>query len=380
MRFPRVLIAVLIPTLFAAPMAGARGDVTLATLGHIHDVAVGPANATYVAGHDGIYAVRGNEALRIAEGHFSTLVWDGDQLLASGPEGRLTSINPATGREAQPNRPTGSAFTLLAAGPGHVLYGVSDGIYVRKSMTSGWERLGDLPAQAIDLAVSARNSRRLFLATGKGLFVSEDGGGNWHSAMPNHGMSTAVTTQGGQVYAFERGVGLLRAEEGELRWTMISNSFGPELPIHFAVADDGHMFAVTNYGKIFTSQDAGRDWRRLDRPKNRPSAATTRGRAIYQANCQTCHGVNGVGEAPQFMRASSQALAPALDETMHAWHHTDANLLEVIENGTGGRMPAWAGTLQDDDVRDVIAYLKSLWGEHELECQGPAHMRPECRR
>lgn len=104
-------------------------------------------------------------------------------------------------------------------------------------------------------------------------------------------------------------------------------------------------------------------------------ASAARGAKLYQKYCMECHGERGAGEgvAPW---ARSYNAAPALDDSMHAWHHTDEQLLQMILKGTraGSRMPAWEGTLTATQARDLVAYIKSLWGEWALSCQGPRHM------
>lgn len=110
-----------------------------------------------------------------------------------------------------------------------------------------------------------------------------------------------------------------------------------------------------------------------------------RGQAIYEKYCINCHGKNGVGENPSNPKALDEQgnyLAPPLDGSAHAWHHTDDDLAEFIANGSpqNKRMKAWKETLTTAEIRDVIEYIKSLWGPQERKCQGPRHMEPGCFR
>ncbi|NOZ09600.1 MAG: cytochrome c [Gammaproteobacteria bacterium] len=110
---------------------------------------------------------------------------------------------------------------------------------------------------------------------------------------------------------------------------------------------------------------------------NKPpeAKAAARGAKSYEKYCLKCHGERGVGEsvAPW---AKNYSPAPALDHSMHSWHHTDEALLKTILKGTGpkGRMPGWEKTLTTEQAQDLVAYIKSLWGAWELSCQGPRHM------
>lgn len=106
--------------------------------------------------------------------------------------------------------------------------------------------------------------------------------------------------------------------------------------------------------------------------------AALRGAKLYTTLCQSCHGERGVGERvyPWNVGKPGYFPAPALDDSQHAWHHSDEDLLKFIREGSPRTplMPAWKKTLSDGTIRDIIAYMKSLWGPRALECQGPRHM------
>ncbi len=102
------------------------------------------------------------------------------------------------------------------------------------------------------------------------------------------------------------------------------------------------------------------------------------GKKLYAMYCQSCHGVRGIGEpaVPSSLRNPSYFNAPALDGSQHAWHHTDEDLIKFILEGSPRtkRMAAWNKALSKEDARDLVDYMKSLWGPRALECQGPKHM------
>lgn len=107
-------------------------------------------------------------------------------------------------------------------------------------------------------------------------------------------------------------------------------------------------------------------------------AQVERGRAIYQANCASCHGVSAEG-APNWTTPGPDGLplAPPHDDTGHTWHHSDRVLYEAIRDGMGDplrpdsplRMPAWGEKLSDAEIRAVIEYFKSLWNEDNRRWQ-----------
>ena len=107
--------------------------------------------------------------------------------------------------------------------------------------------------------------------------------------------------------------------------------------------------------------------------------AVERGARLYQQYCSACHGQDGVGEPSiswSILRPDYVTAMP-LDESSHAWHHGDEQLTQMILKGTERsrtRMPVWDGVLSVTQVRDLIGYLKSLWSDRIVACQGPRHM------
>jgi mono/diheme cytochrome c family protein len=73
--------------------------------------------------------------------------------------------------------------------------------------------------------------------------------------------------------------------------------------------------------------------------------------------------------------------APPHDRTGHTWHHDDELLFEYTKlggaaalevrgvTGFNSGMPAFNETLTDDDVWDILAYIRSTWPEREREAQ-----------
>ena len=74
-----------------------------------------------------------------------------------------------------------------------------------------------------------------------------------------------------------------------------------------------------------------------------------KGGKIYAKRCATCHGADGVNimpDAPNFAH-SERLLRP------------DVFILAAIKEGKNA-MPAFQGMLKDEDIMDVIAYLRTL--------------------
>jgi mono/diheme cytochrome c family protein len=93
-----------------------------------------------------------------------------------------------------------------------------------------------------------------------------------------------------------------------------------------------------------------------------------RGQSVYTQHCLECHGVAGKGQPGDWRIRDADGYhpPPPLDDSAHAWHHPTAVLLDMIRDGSPqgqGKMPAWKGRLSEQDMQDVVAYIKSLWSD-----------------
>lgn len=88
------------------------------------------------------------------------------------------------------------------------------------------------------------------------------------------------------------------------------------------------------------------------------SASIERGAQTFQAMCIACHGVAGKGDGP----LANTFSPPAADfTTAHAKAHWDAEFFNWIKDGKPPTsMPAFGNQLTDDQIWDVINYLRFL--------------------
>ena len=87
-------------------------------------------------------------------------------------------------------------------------------------------------------------------------------------------------------------------------------------------------------------------------------ADVSRGKAVYERHCLTCHGAGGWGDGPT---ASSLRVSPANFHRFGSFLKSDDELLRTIEHGVVfSPMHAWRGQLTDGEMQDVVAYIRLL--------------------
>jgi S-disulfanyl-L-cysteine oxidoreductase SoxD len=101
------------------------------------------------------------------------------------------------------------------------------------------------------------------------------------------------------------------------------------------------------------------------------------GKLLYEQHCASCHGQRGEGQypsAPYKPDKSGLIGAPPHDATGHTWHHPDRVLFNITKDGLIVQgfqpMPAFKDKLTDDQIRTVLAYIKTWWQPEQLERQG----------
>ena len=109
----------------------------------------------------------------------------------------------------------------------------------------------------------------------------------------------------------------------------------------------------------------------------------------YQEYCASCHGVNLEGQANWRSRNQDGTLpAPPHDETGHTWHHETEMLFEYtklggqvtfeavgVKNFTSG-MPAFGDVLTDEQIWEVLSFIRSTWPQHIQDAHATRHPTP----
>lgn len=97
-----------------------------------------------------------------------------------------------------------------------------------------------------------------------------------------------------------------------------------------------------------------------------------KGKALFEANCASCHGTSGKGDGPTGQALAAQGTQPRdftvadfkFDTDKDGKAGTDADLEAVIKNGAaayGGSplMAPW-GYLGDPAIADLVAYIHTF--------------------
>lgn len=123
---------------------------------------------------------------------------------------------------------------------------------------------------------------------------------------------------------------------------------------------------------------------RDDRPDDPAQLAA--GRALYDRHCASCHGATLAGQPNWRDRLPNGRMpAPPQDASGHTWHHPDEVLFGITKFGlVPGKyappgyqsdMPGFGGVLTDDEIRAVLAYIKSTWPDEIRRAQAEVTAR-----
>jgi cytochrome c6 len=77
--------------------------------------------------------------------------------------------------------------------------------------------------------------------------------------------------------------------------------------------------------------------------------------SVYKTKCAACHAADGSGSS-----AMGKTLGTPDLRGDAVQKETDAQLIDSIANGKGKKMPAYKGKLTDDQIKDLVAYIRDL--------------------
>jgi mono/diheme cytochrome c family protein len=88
----------------------------------------------------------------------------------------------------------------------------------------------------------------------------------------------------------------------------------------------------------------------------KPGPDSAASSATFRTKCAMCHGPDGSGSA-----VGKSMNVPDL-RSPEAQKVPDAQLAQIISDGKGG-MPSFKGSLSEDQVHSLVAYVRSLRGK-----------------
>ena len=75
--------------------------------------------------------------------------------------------------------------------------------------------------------------------------------------------------------------------------------------------------------------------------------------ALYKSKCQACHGADGKGSPAGQKLGVKDFHAPEVQK------EPDAELVKITKEGKG-KMPKYDGKLTDDQIKDLVKYIRGL--------------------
>lgn len=101
-----------------------------------------------------------------------------------------------------------------------------------------------------------------------------------------------------------------------------------------------------------------------DEPADPLTYARARGRGTYEHYCQICHGEEGKGDGTNSSLLETQP-RDFTDPAFWEKQTTEQRVFDAISeggvvNGKSVLMPAWGRTLTDDQIRDLIVFVREF--------------------
>ncbi len=128
------------------------------------------------------------------------------------------------------------------------------------------------------------------------------------------------------------------------RWTADPDTHSTMMPAfgHDGLLNKEEMSQVADYVRTLSGNAPG------------PGADLAKGQQLFVGNCSPCHGEGGEGNI--------ELGAPNLTTKVWLYGPTKADILNRIQNGGGGVMPAWGGRLDPTTIKALAVYVHTLGG------------------
>ncbi|QQS47374.1 MAG: DUF11 domain-containing protein [Acidobacteriota bacterium] len=183
-----------------------------------------------------------------------------NNILFAGTNGEGILITEDEGQSWDPlnnGLQSGQIYDFVAAGSS-LLAGTDSGVYLLSERSFVWTPVNK--GLESPLVLSLAVSGQIVLAgTGAGVFFSQDGGQNWSPLIANDRIDNFVlslASHSGLIFAGTYGYGVYRFLDG---WTPVNNGLHAQL-INAMAARNEEIFAATEGGQIFRTNDDGKSW------------------------------------------------------------------------------------------------------------------------
>lgn len=130
-------------------------------------------------------------------------------------------------------------------------------------------------------------------------------------------------------------------------------------------ADDGdeHAADEEHHEGDHEHAEAPAEFEGLTNPLAENSEAATAGQEIFAQSCAVCHGETGQGDGPAAktldpapVNLADPAMMGSVDDGYLYWRISEGGQMEPFNSA----MPAWADGLSDQQIWQVITYLRTL--------------------
>lgn len=123
-----------------------------------------------------------------------------------------------------------------------------------------------------------------------------------------------------------------------------------------AKAHDGAMLAFGKDGLLKKDEivTVANYVRSLSGLATRPGFDAAAGKKLFADNCAACHGDAGKGNA--------EVGAPDLTDKIWLYGSEEADVIETVNNGRSGVMPAWVGRIDPSTIKALSVYVHALGG------------------
>jgi mono/diheme cytochrome c family protein len=98
------------------------------------------------------------------------------------------------------------------------------------------------------------------------------------------------------------------------------------------------------------------NFKSMKNPVAMSDASTAAGQALYAKTCAACHGKTGLGDGP---KAKSLKTPPTDFSKAESQKQTDGEHFYKTKTGRGD-MPKYEGKLSDDDIWNIVNYIRTL--------------------